>query len=366
MKSLISRNNKSILNSFLNCMNNKTTLNIILVLLVLGGISCSGNKKTKESKDTPAISFIEGYIVLPTGVDETIGVSGTLLPFEETTLMPEMPGRIVILNLPEGQFVKKGTMLVKIFDGDLQAQLKKAQTQYAIGKKILDRQSELLKADGMSQVEYDQQSLQVESIQDDIDLLNAQISKTAVLAPYDGVIGLRNVSVGAQVTQSTPLATIRESDKLKLDFAVPGKYSSRIHSGTKVKFTVEGDDTKYEATVMATEEGIELNTRNLRARAVVTTHAPSLTPGAYANVELRLNENRDALMIPTQAIIMKERSKSVIVSKGGKAKFVPIQTGVRKAEMIEVVKGLTAGDVVVTTGILFIKPDMELKFAKIK
>ena len=347
-------------------MKTKIYFYILFIILIAGGSSCSGSKKKKGGNDAVAISFIEGYVVTPSVVDETIGISGTLKPFEETVLMPEMPGRVVMVNLPEGQLVKKGTMLLKIFDGDLQAQLKKAQTQYEIGKQILDRQTELLKVDGISQVEYDQQELQVTSILNDIDLLKAQISKTAILAPYDGVIGLRNISLGAQVTQSTPIATIRESDKLKLDFSVPGKYSSMIHKGTRVKFSVEGDDKKYDAEVMATEEGIDLNTRNLKARAIVEAHAPTLTPGAYASVELRLSENHNALMIPTQAIIMKERSKSVIVSRGGKAVFVPIRTGVRKAGTLEVIQGLSAGDTVVVTGVLFIKPDMELTFAKIK
>ncbi len=347
-------------------MKRKTLLNIFLSFILIAGVSCSGNKKKKEGKEAPSISFIEGYVVTPSVVDETIGISGTLKPFEETVLMPEMPGRVVMINLPEGQLVKKGTMLVKIFDLDLQAQLKKAQTQYAIGKQILDRQAELLKADGISQVEYDQQDLVVTSANNDIDLLKAQISKTEVLAPYDGVIGLRNISLGAQVTQSTPLTTIRESDKLKLDFSVPGKYSQMIHQGTKVRFSVEGDDNKFDAVVMATEEGIDQNTRNLKARAIVTAHSPSLTPGAYASVELRLSQNRSALLVPTQAIIMKERNKSVIICKGGKAVFVPIKTGVRQAGNIEVITGLNAGDTVVTTGVLFIKPDMELTFAKIK
>lgn len=327
--------------------------------------SCSGSKKKQEGKDAGSISFIEGYIVKPTLVDETIGVSGTLKPFEETVLMPEAGGRIVMLNLPEGEFVKKGTLLVKIFDADLQAQLSKAQTSYQIGKDILDRQAELLKVDGISKVEYDQQDLVVSSARNDIDLLKAQISKTEVLAPYDGVIGLRNVSLGAQVTPSTPLATIRESDKLKLDFSVPGKYSPMINKGTRVKFRVEGDDTQFDAEVIATEEGIDLNTRNLKARAVVTAHAPSLTPGAYASVEIRLADNPNALMVPTQSIVMKERSKSVFVCRGGKAEMVPVQTGVRRSGTIEIIKGLQAGDTVVTTGVLFIRPGMELKFAKI-
>lgn len=341
-------------------------LNVFLILILSLMSSCGGAKKKQDGKGNAEISFIEGHVVTPSVVDETIGISGTLKPFEETVLMPEAAGRVVTLNLPEGQFVKKGSLLVKIFDDDLQAQLAKVTNQYTIGKEILDRQAELLKVDGISKVEYDQQALIVASAKNDIDLLKAQISKTEVLAPYDGVIGLRNISLGAQVTPSTPLATIRESDKLKLDFSVPGKYSQMIHKGTKVTFRVEGDDNKFDAEVMATEEGIDQNTRNLKARALVTAHSPALTPGAYASVELRLSQNRDALMVPTQSIIMKERSKSVILCKDGKAVFVPVKTGVRQAGNIEVISGVAAGDTVVTTGVLFIKPDMDLKFAKIK
>ena len=153
---------------------------------------------------------------------------------------------------------------------------------------------------------------------------------------------------------------------MKLDFAVPGKYSQLIHKGTKVKFSVEGDDNKYDAEVIATEEGIDQNTRNLKARAVVNAHSPVLTPGAYASVELKLSENKQALLIPTQSIIMTERKKSVIVCKAGKAVFTPINTGARQSGNIEVLTGLNEGDTVVTTGVLFIKPDMKLDFAKIK
>ncbi len=329
--------------------------------------SCNGtNKKNEGTVANATVSFIEGYIVKPSTIDETILISGTLRAFEETVLMPEVSGRVVGLNLPEGQFVKKGTLLVKIFDGELQSQLNKAHTQLEIAQQTLTRQTELLKVDGISQLEYDQTRLQVNSIKDDIDLLKVQISKTEILAPYDGVIGLRNLSPGAQITPATAVATIRESDKLKLDFAVPGKYSQMIHAGTKVKFSVEGDDNKFDAVVMATEEGIELNTRNLKARALVETHGPSLVPGAYANVELRLNEDHQALMIPTQSIILQERNKRVIVCKNRKAVFTNIKTGVRKASEIMVTEGLNEGDTIVTTGVLFIKPGSELNFAKVK
>ncbi len=336
-------------------------------LVVLSFSSCKDSKKKNEGKDaSPAVSFIEGYVVKPSTIDETIMISGTLKAYEETVLMPEVSGRVVGLNLPEGQFVKKGTLLVKIFDGELQSQLKKSQTQLEIAGQTLSRQTELLKVDGISQQEYDQTRLQVNSIKDDIDLLKVQIAKTEILAPYDGVIGLRSLSLGAQITPASAVATIRESDKLKLDFAVPGKYSQMIHPGTKVKFTVEGDDTKFDAAVIATEEGIELNTRNLRARAVVEMHGPSLVPGAYANVDLRLNVDHNALLIPTLSVILQDRNKQVIVCKNGKAVFTKIKTGVRKASDIVATEGLNAGDTIVTTGVFFIKPGSELKFAKVK
>ncbi|MEI6681321.1 MAG: efflux RND transporter periplasmic adaptor subunit [Bacteroidota bacterium] len=347
----------------------KTNLfHLIFAAVIFFAISsCTGTKKKIDGKDANAtVSFIEGYVVKPSVIDETILISGTLRAFEETVLMPEVSGRVVGLNLPEGQFVKKGTLLVKIFDGELQSQLKKAQTQLEIAGQTLSRQTELLKVDGISQQEYDQTRLQVNSIKDDIELLKVQISKTEILAPYDGVIGLRNLSPGAQITPATAVATIRESDKLKLDFAVPGKYSQMIHPGTKVKFSVEGDDKKFDAQVLATEEGIELNTRNLKARAVVDTHGPSLVPGAYANVELRLNEDHHALMIPTQSIILQERNKQVILCKNGKAVFTKIKTGIRKASDIMVTEGLNEGDTIVTTGVLFIKNGIDLKFAKVK
>jgi membrane fusion protein (multidrug efflux system) len=228
------------------------------------------------------------------------------------------------------------------------------------------RQSELMKVNGISQLDLDQTILQINSIKADIEVLNVQIHKTEVHAPFDGTIGLRNVSIGAQVTPSTALATIRDVKHLKLDFSVPEKYSSIIKPGYKVTFTVQGDEKKYIATVMATEQGIESDTRNLNGRAIVESNTTSLIPGEFANVELRLNENKDALMVPTEAVIPQARTKQLIVAKNGKASFVTIVTGIRNSSSVQVISGINPGDTVVTTGILFLKPNAALKFSKVK
>jgi len=349
-------------------MNNKAAVLIQILALTYFLYSCHPDNKTNNSTTASAktVSFIEGFIVRPTVLDQTISISGTLKPFEETTLMPEVAGRVVVINLQEGKFVKQGILLVKLFDDDLQAQLHKSQTQLDIAEQTQKRQSELIKINGISQLDYDQAVLLVHSIKADIEVINAQIRKTEVLAPFDGVIGLRNISIGAEVTPGIALATIRQINQLKLDFSVPEKYSKEVKPGTKIKFNVQGDDIKYDAVVIATEEGIDENTRNLKARALVNSNASSLVPGSFANVELRLKEIKNALMVPTQAIIPQEINKQLIVAFHGNAKFLTVKTGVRQDSIVEVLNGLKPGDTVVTTGIPFIRPKMFLKFAKVR
>jgi membrane fusion protein (multidrug efflux system) len=346
----------------------KKLVNLFIITVVSGILySCHSGATDQKSGARQAVNLrVEGIIVNPSVLDQTIAISGTLKPFEETVLMPEVAGRIVDINLAEGGFAKKGTILIKLFDGDLQAQLKKSQSQLELEEQTEKRQSELMKVNGISQLDLDQTILQINSIKADIEVLNVQIHKTEVHAPFDGTIGLRNVSIGAQVTPSTALATIRDVKHLKLDFSVPEKYSSIIKPGYKVTFTVQGDEIKYIATVMATEQGIESDTRNLNGRAIVESNTTSLIPGEFANVELRLNENKDALMVPTEAVIPQARTKQLIVAKNGKASFVTIVTGIRNSSSVQVISGINPGDTVVTTGILFLKPNAALKFSKVK
>jgi membrane fusion protein (multidrug efflux system) len=309
---------------------------------------------------------VEGVIVKPVVLDQIITISGTLKPFEETVLMPEVPGRVVYINLSEGGFVKQGTLLVKLFNDDLQAQLNKSLAQLKIAEQTEFRQNELVKVNGISQLDFDQTILQINSIKADIEVLNAQIRKTEVHAPFDGTLGLRNISIGAQVTPGTALATIRDVKHLKLDFSVPEKYSREIKPGVKVQFTVQGDEKKYDATVIATEQGIESGTRNLNGRALVDNNINSLIPGTFANVDLSLNQNKGALMVPTQSVIPQERTKQLIVAKNGRARFVTVKTGIRNVSSIEILSGITTGDTVVTTGVLFLKPDAVLNFSSVR
>lgn len=352
-------------------MKKKSTLWIAIVMLALVAFFLKlaftkSDEKDKRGDKEKAQKKVDAIIVKPTLLINEISVSGSLLAFDEVELKNEVAGRVVKINLPEGKFVKKGTLLVKLFDDDLQSSLHKLTTQLAIQQKIYNRQSELLKVNGISQNDYDQTGLLLNSLKADIEVEKTLIRKTEVLAPFDGVIGLRNVSIGAIVTPSTLLSTIRTANKIKLDFSIPEKYSSVISAGMKVKFKMSNNDKVYDATVIATEQGIDVGTRSLKVRALVNSSARELVSGAFANVTLRLSENHNALMIPTETIIPEEENKSVIVARHGKAHFITVQTGIRKASDIEITDGLQPGDTVITSGLLFLKEGGKLQYARIK
>lgn len=352
-------------------MKKKTTITIALLFIVLSAFFVinsfvkHNDKDLNKSRKGKVTQKVDAFILNPTLLINDITVTGTLIANDEVTLQNEVGGRIVQLNLPEGKKVRKGTLLVKLFDDDLQANLKKLNTQLALQQQIEKRQAELLEVSGISRNDYDQTVLQINTLKADIEIEKTKIRKTEVLAPFDGVVGLRNVSVGAIITPSTQLAVFRTADKLKLDFFVPEKYSGEIKQGMSVRFKLYNADKIYNAKVFATEEGIDTSTRNLKVRASVSDRSPELVSGAFANVTLHLNESQNALMIPTQAIIPQGEDKIIIVAQQGKAHLVPVKTGIRKNSKIEITEGLNAGDTIITTGLLFLNEGAPLFYSSV-
>ncbi|MGB8195056.1 MAG: efflux RND transporter periplasmic adaptor subunit [Chitinophagaceae bacterium] len=308
----------------------------------------------------------EGFIVKTRPMSEDIEVPGNILPFEETEIRPEISGKIVSLNVREGNAVGKGVVLAKLYDGDLQAQLKKLQVQMAIAQKTVERYGELLKIQGISQQEYDLAQLQVNNLRADMDLVRVDIGRTEIRSPYAGRLGLRNISVGAYVSPTTIITTLRRVDQLKLEFSVPEKYSVAMKTGSQVKFSLEGTSQKFTANVIATEAFIEANTRTLRVRSLVKEKNPSLLPGGFAKVNLQMGNDAKSIVVPTQAVIPQARNKRVIVYNGGAAKFQIVSTGIRDSSFVQIIDGLNVGDTVVTTGLLAIRPDSKIKLVKVQ
>jgi membrane fusion protein, multidrug efflux system len=343
---------------------------LAVLLLFAFALACKEEKKENGAAvagpRANAPLQVEAFIVKTQSLSENLEVPGTLMPFEQTEIRPEITGRIVKLNIPEGSFVKKGTLLVKLFDEDLQAQLKKLQVQLQINAKTAERQKELLTIGGISQQEYDLSELAVNNLKADIDLVRVSISKTEIRAPFDGRIGLKAISDGAYITPTNLITTISQVGQLKMEFSVPEKYSELMRKGRPVTFTIAGTTKTFNAAVLATESVIEANTRTLRVRTVVRGSDPVLVPGAFAKVGLRLDENDKALIIPTQAVIPQARNKRVAVYSNGKVEYRVVVTGIRDSSYIQVTDGLKLGDTVITTGLLSIRPDSKIKLSKVQ
>jgi membrane fusion protein (multidrug efflux system) len=337
-----------------------------IVLVALGATSCSKKKEqAPAARRAQGPLVVDGYVVRKSSVSENIEVPGSLLPFEETQIRAEVGGRVVQLNIPEGGHVAKGTVLVKLFDQDLQAQLKKFEVQLQIRVKTQERSAELLKINGISQQDYDLSELDVENLKADIEATRIAISKTEIRAPYAGRVGLRNVSLGSYISPSDIITSLRQVDNLKLEFSVPEKYAKEIVKGYQISFRVDGGERDHIAKVMATENGVDQNTRTLRVRALVNATHRELVPGVFAKVNLRLGKDENALLVPSQAIIPAARNKQVILFKGDSAAYTIVETGIRDSAFVQVTKGLKEGDTVVITGLMAIRPNAKIKIARL-
>jgi membrane fusion protein (multidrug efflux system) len=345
-----------------------TTKGFILTLIATTVFASCNSKKQQSSGQGRRLSGpmkVDAFVVSQSSISENVQVPGSLRPFEETEIRAEVGGRIVQINITEGSVVDKGSLLVKLFDEDLKAQLRKLKVQLQIREKTAERNLELLKINGISQQEYDLSALEVENLRADIQTTEIAIAKTEIRAPYRGVVGLRNISLGSYISPSDVITTIRQVDQLKLEFSVPEKYAKDIAKGHAVKFRVDGGLQEHTATVMATENSVDQNTRTLLVRAVVSGKNPELVPGLFAKVNLQLGKNDRALLVPTQAVIPTIRDKQVVLLRDGGPVFTTVETGLRDSAYVEVIRGISVGDTVITSGLMAIRPESKVTISTV-
>lgn len=338
-------------------------------LLVLSLVAC----KSGEKKDAPGTGgggdrrpsgpppVFDAVLATSYNVNRKIEAPGTVMPAENTDLHPEASGRVVAINFKEGSMVSAGTLLVKLFDGDLQAQLKKLEVQLKVAEATEKRQKELLALNGTSQQDYDIASLNVSNIKADMELVKVNIAKTELRAPFTGRLGLRNISLGAYVTPQTIVTNIAQTANVKVEFEVPEQYASEMTPGKNVTIRTTATGRTYNATIIAAQNTIAQETRNLSVRAGVTNSDAMLTPGAFVQVGIQVGGAKQAIMIPTQAVLPSTRFKNVIVSENGNAVFKVVTTGYRDSARVEITSGLNVGDTIITNGLLTIKDGMPVK-----
>lgn len=309
--------------------------------------------------------IVDVIVASPRSIDNVVEANGTVVANEYVELHPEISGRITYLNVPEGAFVEKGTVIARINDADLQATLEKSRVQLDLYQKTEERDRKLLEIQGINQADYDLALNNVNSTRADIDYTQAQIDKTVIRAPFSGIVGLRQVSPGAYVTPANIIATVQQLDKIKVDFTLPEQYASIIKKGSLVDIEVDAATKAHrKGLIIATEPQINQTSRNLKVRAILQNGNGH--PGAFVKVYVDAGADKRAVMVPTNCIIPEDKNNQLILVKDGRAHFVNVQTGVREANDVEIVKGVNPGDTVVVTGVLFARPNARLQVRSVK
>ena len=204
------------------------TIVVILAIVILPKIlssSESGNNTMPGGRPDMVVT-VKAHIVALETLSNSVLTTGTILANEEVELRSEVSGKIIKILFKEGSFVNKGDLLIKINDADLQAQLRRAESKVKLSEEKESRQRQLRDGNLISQEEYDNTLGELNVNQADYDLIKAQIDKTEIRAPFNGVIGLRSVSEGSYVTTSTIMARLQNLSNIKVDFSIPEKYSS--------------------------------------------------------------------------------------------------------------------------------------------
>lgn len=350
----------------------------VIVAVVAIGLTVLGiyRFRPKQNPDIPAgpgpqagapagrgaSALLVRYSVMqPMELVDGINISGSLIPNEEVDLSFETSGKITGIYFEEGTHVRKGQVLAKINDAPLQAQLKKLEAQYQSTKDRLDRQKALYEKEAVSKEAYQDAEANFNKLQADIEEVRAKLDQTELKAPFDGIIGLRQVSLGAYASPNTNVATLTNVQKLKIEFAVPERYAGILQDGASLTFTVEGIDEVFPAKVYATNSKVDQGTRTYQVRAIYDNSNGKLVPGRYVSVSLDTRVFHDALAVPSEAIISEMGIDKVFLYKAGKAIPQEITKGLRTDAQVQVLSGLNVGDTVITSGTMQLRTGMNVE-----
>ena len=291
------------------------------------------------------------YVATPRAMLDRIRATGSLRADESVDLSAETSGRITRIYFQEGSRVGRGQLLVKINDAELRAQRERLRHRIELAATREERQRRLLEIGGASQDEYDGVLGELNVLRSEVALLDAQIATTEVRAPFGGVIGLRYVSEGAYVSPQSRIASLQALSPMKLEFSVPERYASRVSIGDEVVFSVAGSEGTFRGEVYAVEPRVDVGTRTLQIRARVPNPDGRLLPGAFADIDLLVDEIPDALSVPAIAVISELGGKRVWVVEDGRAAPRTVETGLRTEDAVQIVAGLAPGDTVLTSGL---------------
>jgi membrane fusion protein (multidrug efflux system) len=337
------------------------TLALVAALAVPKIMQLNENKTSTADEESEPTLRVRVHQVSPVQLAERLATIGTVRANESVEIVSEISGKIAAIHFDEGARVAEGALLLKIEDSELMAERQRAVHRVELAKRAEVRQQQLLDDGVISSETYDVALGELNVLHAELQLIEAQLLKTEIRAPFGGVIGLRWVSPGSYLSSQTRIASLHDLDPVKLDFSVPERYSTLMRIGEEISFTVEGIERAFPGTIYAIEPNVDAASRSLRMRARCPNSDGALLPGTFANVELAVRSVSDALTVPAIAVIPELGGKKVFVYREGLAEPRSVTTGIRNEREVQITDGLTEGDLVIISGILRLQPGLEVE-----
>jgi membrane fusion protein (multidrug efflux system) len=324
-----------------------------------GDASAGAGATAKGTAPVGTPMVVEATKVVRQPLPQTITAVGSLRSDESVTLRPEVAGRVDAILFKEGQNVSKGMTLVRLDPAINQAEVQQAKANLILAKSKYDRAVELSQRNFISGQAKDEAENNLRVAEAAVALVEARLAKTEIKAPFSGVIGLRVVSVGDYVKEGADMVNLEAIDPLKVDFRVPETYMRQVQPGQTLTVTLDAlPGRKFDGKVLAVNPLIDAAGRSVVIRAIVRNADTSLRPGMFTRVSLITRDEKDALVIPEQAIVPQGEEQFVFRIVDGKAARVKVDIGQRRDGKVEVLKGLDDHDMVVTAGQLKLREGM--------
>lgn len=313
-----------------------------------------GTKAASGAKGgaTQGPAEVETTTVVAEAMADDVSAVGTLRSNESVVLRPEVAGRIETIRFREGSPVRRGDVLVD-FDAAVQrAEVQQAKANLALAQANFGRTEDLFNRKFLSQSARDEAASRLEVARANMALAEARLDKMRIRAPFAGIVGIRNVSVGDYVKEGENLVNLEDIATLKVDFRLPEIYLAQIRPGQKLELAsdaVEGG--RFAAVVSAIDPLVDEQGRAVVMRATLQNEGLRLRPGMFARVRLILQERANVAVVPEEALVPAPGDVQFVYRVvDGKAQRVEVKTGVRRGTRVEIVKGVQAGDVIVTAG----------------
>lgn len=351
-------------------------LNVIQTFTVIGilftvigcGSGTSANKQEETPAPVPASSLpVDVTIAKKLQLNEVETIAGSIVPNRTVDIMSELSRKVTQVYFKDGSSVNRGQLLYKLDDADILARISQVKAELNLARISENRLKELLKTETVRQEEYDIALSKLQSLEAAMNIVQVELSKTVIHAPFDGIVGISKVFKGTLVSPGMPMVTLVERANTKIEFTVPEKYISLVKNGKRIRFQTETSTKPIHAIITSTEANLNESSRTIKVLALIESNKEDIRAGMSAKIFFTTSDEQEkAILIPTEALIPGGTGYNVFLVKEGKTKLSPVKIENRTDQEVRITDGIAEGDTVMISNMLRAGDNMPVSIAGIK